>query len=171
MIPEGIDGIARIGLLFLDGDDFEEVLIDQEAHTDYRFAPFNRLRSCLSKIEVLDPQLDVSAILWRFIPGNSYVAEPIIAGNALPQTGWRRIYAGPMLRQAYLTGGRAVQEYGAGCASYYYGFRNSDQDIVACWNCSWGAAIARTSIAMKCSWSQWPMRTTRIDGVTVCISI
>ena len=97
MIPEGIDGIARIGLLFLDGDDFEEVLIDQEAHTDYRFAPFNRLRSCLSKIEVLDPQLDVSAILWRFIPGNSYVAEPIIAGNALPQTGWRRIYAGPML--------------------------------------------------------------------------
>lgn len=130
MIPEGIDGIARIGLLFLDGDDFEEVLIDQEAHTDYRFAPFNRLRSCLSKIEVLNPQLDVSAILWRFIPGNSYVAEPIIVGNALPQTGWRRIYAGPMLRQAYLTGGRAVQEYGAGCASYYYGFRNSDQDIV-----------------------------------------
>ena len=110
MIPEGIDGIARIGLLFLDGDDFEEVLIDQEAHTDYRFAPFNRLRSCLSKIEVLDAQLDVSAILWRFIPGNSYVAEPIIVGNALPQTGWRRIYAGPMLRQAYLTGGRAVQE-------------------------------------------------------------
>ena len=31
----------------------------------------------------------------------------------------------PISRAAGLT-----QEYGAGCASYYYGFRNSDQDIV-----------------------------------------
>lgn len=130
MIPCGIDGIARIGLMFLDGDAFEEVLIDQEAHTDYRFAPFNQLRACLLNIEKLDPDLDISAILWRFIHDNNYVAEPIICGNALPQTGWRRVYANRELREAYLTGGRTVLDYGGGCTSSYYPFRNSDQDIV-----------------------------------------
>lgn len=130
MIPGGIDGIARIGLMFLDGDAFEEVLIDQLTHTDYRFDPFNRLRACLNKIERLDPDLDVSAILWRFIPGNPYVAEPLVAGNALPDTGWRRVFANPRLREAYATGGQTTLEYKGGYTSHYYALHNSDQDVV-----------------------------------------
>lgn len=130
MIPSGADGVARIGLMFLDGDAFEKTLLDQEGFTDYRFDAFNGLRACLTRIEQLDPELDLSAILWRFLPGNSYVAEPIVCGNALPQTGWRRAFANREQRETYLRGEPTVHAWTEACASHYYALRNSDDEIV-----------------------------------------
>ena len=126
MIPCGVDGVARIGLMFLDGDDLEQVLIDQQGYTDYRFEPFNRLRACLRKTEELDPDMDVSAILWRFIPDNDYVVEPLVCGNALPQTSWRRVFANEEQRAAYLQGKKTERVWKGKCVSHYYPMRNSN---------------------------------------------
>ena len=35
-----IDSVARIGLMYLDGDQFETVLLDRFDHTDYDFDRF-----------------------------------------------------------------------------------------------------------------------------------
>ena len=40
-----IDGLARIALLFLNGDDLERVLQDRRLYTDYRYDEFNRLKA------------------------------------------------------------------------------------------------------------------------------
>lgn len=130
MIPGGVDGVARIALMFLDGDEMERVLIEGQGYTDYRFEAFNRLKYCLTRAERVDPEMDVSAILWRFIPGNDHVAEPLVCGNALPQTGWRRVFANEAQRTAYLRGEKTVREWSEGCASHYYPLRNSDGDCV-----------------------------------------
>jgi len=126
----GIDEIARIGLLFLDGDAFENVLIDQETHTDYRFEPFTDLRADLLRIERIDPDADLSAILWRSYPGNKYLMEPLVAGSGLPNSGWRRTYAPAALRLAYQTGAAQVDPQPPKGTAHYYPLRNSDDDIV-----------------------------------------
>ena len=125
-----IDEIARIGLLFLDGDAFEDVLIDQEEHTDYRFAPFTDLKADLLRIERIDPDLEMSAILWREYPGNRYVMEPLVAGSGLPNTGPRRIFATPPMRAAYGTGTNQMDDQSPKGIAYYYPLRNSKDDIV-----------------------------------------
>ena len=124
-----VDVIARVALLFLNGDDFERLLIDQRQHTDYRFDEFNRLKEVLLKAERFCEGADVAAILWRQFPGNPYVAEPLVAGSALPNTGWRRVRSGPEMRLAF-HGERTAREWpGAGC-SFYYPLKNSDEEIV-----------------------------------------
>ena len=125
-----VDELARIGLLFLDGDAFETVIIDQEDHTDYRFAPFTDLKADLLRIEAMDPDLDVSAILWRVYPGNGYVAEPLIAGSGLPNSGWRRVFAPVPLREAFRTGMPRAHPQPPKGTSHYYPLRNSNDDIV-----------------------------------------
>ncbi|HML46847.1 MAG TPA: hypothetical protein PKE04_08875 [Clostridia bacterium] len=125
-----VDELARIGLLFLDGDAFETVLIDQEGHTDYRFAPFTDLKADLLRIEAIDPDLDVSAILWRAYPGNDRVAEPLIAGSGLPNSGWRRVFAPRPLREAFRTGTPQTHPQPPKGTSHYYPLRNSNDDIV-----------------------------------------
>ncbi len=130
MEKNDVDRLARIAQLFLSGDDFERVLIDQRLHTDYRFDEFNRLKSTLSKVERIEPDADVTAILWRLYPGNPYVAEPLVAGNALPNTGWRRVPSTPEQRRACLNGEDTVKTWREGGVSHYYPLRNSDWEIV-----------------------------------------
>ena len=125
-----VDELARIGLLFLDGDAFETVLIDQEDHTDYRFAPFTDLKADLLRIEAIDPDLDVSAILWRVYPGNAYVAEPLIAGSGLPNSGWRRVFAPLPLRETFRAGTPQVNPQPPKGTAHYYPLRNSNDDVV-----------------------------------------
>lgn len=125
-----IDGLARIALLFLSGDDLEHVLVDRRLYTDYRFDEFNRLKAVLTKVERLEPNLDVSAILWRLFPGNPYLAEPLIAGNALPNTSWWRTASNEPMRKAGLDGENTVYEWKGRGVSHYYPVRNGDEDIV-----------------------------------------
>ncbi len=124
-----VDRLARVCLLFLDGDDLERLLIDQRQHTDYRFEEFNRLKAVLSKTERIVSEEDVTAVLWRLFPGNPYVAEPLVAGNALPNTGWRRTFSSMQMRSAY-RGEPTVLVWPEGGSSYYYPVRNSDEEIV-----------------------------------------
>ena len=125
-----IDEIARIGLLFLDGDAFENVLIDQETHTDYRFEPFTDLKADLLRIEHIDPDMDLSAILWRVYPENKYLMEPLVAGSGLPNSGWRKTFASVPLRLAYQTGQPQIDPQPPNGTAHYYPLRNSNDDIV-----------------------------------------
>ncbi len=127
---ERINLLARVALMFLDGDDFERVLIDQRLHTDYRFDEFNRLKQVLSKVERLEPDMDVSLILWRLYPTNPYVAEPLVAGNALPNTGWRRVPSNEAQREAFRSGAKRQFDWNGKGTSYYWPLRNSNDDIV-----------------------------------------
>ncbi len=130
MDRDRIDKLARIAQMFLNGDAFERVLIDQETHTNYRFDEFNELKSCLMKLERLEEDLDVCAVLWRLYPQNSYVAEPLIAASGLPKTGWRRTFAPEAMRRTYLHGEPGRVQHEGSCESRYYPLRNSDDDIV-----------------------------------------
>lgn len=125
-----IDSIARIGLLFLDGDSLENVLLDRYGHTDYDFDCFNRCKAVLLKMERINPRLGLTAILWQRRPDNLELAVPVVAGNALPVEGYRAAVAPPSLRAAFSGEYGAAFQRDGGCASRYYPVQNSDAEIV-----------------------------------------
>ena len=124
------DAIARIGLMFLDGDGFETVLLDHVGHVDYDFDAFNRCKIVLMKIERMNPDLEVTAVLWQPRLGNLDVMLPLVAGKALPFEGWRFAVTSAEMRQAMSGVFGAVKVRAATCTSHYYPVRNSDAEIV-----------------------------------------
>jgi len=125
-----IDSIARIGLMYIDGDMFEEVLLDKAGPTDYNFDKFNCLKISLLKLEKISPKLDIAAILWRSYPTNKNSVTPLIVGSALPFEGTKRTNPNRELRLTFETGVCQVKEWREDCHSYYYPLNNSDEEIV-----------------------------------------
>lgn len=120
--------IARIGLLFLDGDDLQNVLLDKTGPTNYDFLKFCRLKAVLSGMEEIDPALKVTGVLWLPYPTNPRVAIPAVAGNALPVEGCKRQKMPEPMYQSWLSGQPQVTlrpTQGEGCFSYYIPVKNS----------------------------------------------
>jgi hypothetical protein len=124
-----IDSVARIGLLFLDGDSLEEVLLDRYGHPDYDFDKFNNCKRIIMKIERMNPTLGLTAILWQKRPDNDRIVVPVVTGNALPLTGFRSTESSPAMEAAF-TGRIASAKRQEGGTSYYYPVKNSDAEIV-----------------------------------------
>ncbi len=122
--------IARIGLLFIDGDDLEHVLLDRQGHTDYDFARFDRLKRVLLKLERVAPSLDISCILWQAYPTNPQVGAPLVAGSSLPVEGCKRQYLNPALRKTLEEGVSCENRRKSGAVSLYFPVRNSNGEVV-----------------------------------------
>jgi hypothetical protein len=122
--------IARIALLFLRGDDLENVLLDQTGDTDYDFGKFNRLKRTLLAVPLLEPSMAVDAILWQPYEGNNRVGAPLVAGTSLPLEGCKRQYLPEAIRAVLLGGGQRTVDRGLGIRSHYAPVRNSLDEIV-----------------------------------------
>lgn len=124
-----IETIARIGQLFLDGDDLQWVLLDRMDHTDYDFDRFNRLKRTLLLIERIAPERDLAAILWQAYSTNPQVGAPLVAGSSLPLEGCKRQQLGPQLRRAMEQGESGWKEHPGGERSFYCPVYNSNGEI------------------------------------------
>ena len=69
-----IDNVARIGLMFLDGDKFENVMTDKLSldydDVNYVYNDFNELKVSMLKLERISPELNISTVLWQLRPDN-----------------------------------------------------------------------------------------------------
>ncbi|MFV0400001.1 MAG: hypothetical protein ACK5LX_05200 [Oscillospiraceae bacterium] len=124
-----IDSVARIGLLYLDGDSFEDVLLDAYGHVDYDFDNFNRCKTSLMLLQRINPALEVAAILWQRRPDNPAMAVPLVASGSLPLEGHGISPISPELGAA-LSGQWGVVRNRAEGVSRYYPVKNSDGEIV-----------------------------------------
>lgn len=122
--------VARIGLMFLDGDSLEEILLDKYGHPDYDFDRFNACKIALLKIERINPALQVYAILWQRRPDNPMLAVPVVAGSALPVEGYQPARISPALQAALQGEFGTLTQRGEGCCSRYYPVYNSDGEPV-----------------------------------------
>ncbi len=125
-----IENVARIGLMYLDGDKLEGILLDRHGDTDYDFENFNEVKKSIMKLERINPDLNLSAFLWRLHPDNKNMVIPVVAGNALPVEGWQRIKANEVIKAVFETGEKKVMNRTETLSSYYYPVRNSDDEIV-----------------------------------------
>lgn len=125
-----IDTIARIGLMYINGDKLEDVLLDKYGHTDYDFDNFNDLKKSIMKLERIDPDLGLTAILWQLRIDNENLVTPVVAGNALPVEGWQRQPVNPEMKKVFETGSNQIKERNENLYSYYYPVKNSDAEIV-----------------------------------------
>ena len=125
-----IDNVARIGLMYIDGDRFEEILLDKLGHTDYHFENFNVVKKAVSKLEKINPDLNLIAVLWQRRINNEDAVVPLVAGHALPVEGWRRRKINEEMRVTYDTGEKQVYARENGAVSYYYPVKNSNAEIV-----------------------------------------
>ncbi|MDR1061287.1 MAG: hypothetical protein LBL83_08805 [Clostridiales bacterium] len=124
-----VDSVARIGLIFLDGDSLEDILLDKYGHTDYDFDKFNACKKAIMKIERLNPSLEITAILWQRRPDSASMAVPVVAGRALPLEGHAPSPVSPALEAAF-SGRAASAERESGGTSHYYPVKNIDAEIV-----------------------------------------
>lgn len=124
-----VEEAARIGLLFLNGEDLKGVLLDRMGHTDYDFARFNRLKRTLLQIERIAPELELNAILWQAYPTNRLIGAPLVAGSSLPCEGCKRQYLNGELLRA-LAGETCRKERPGGAVSLYAPVRDSGGEIV-----------------------------------------
>ena len=125
-----IDSVAKLGLMFLDGDALEEILLDRYGHPDYDFDKFNSCKITLLRLERMNPTLGLTAILWQLRPDNGEMAVPVAAGTALPLEGYRPCPVSPALRKALDGEFGAAARRSESCWSHYYPVRNSDGEIV-----------------------------------------
>lgn len=125
-----LDCVVRIGLMYLDGDQFEDVLLDKHGDTDYDFARFKNVKNDLTRLENINPALGVCAVLWQRHPRNPALAVPVVAGRSLPLEGWTRSPVSSELERAFSGEGPVVRQRKAGVVSHYYPVRNSDDEIV-----------------------------------------
>jgi len=124
------DGIAHIGIIFLDGDALEDILIDAYGPTDYNFLNFNKCKEVLIKMERLNSNYKFSAFLWQKRPDNPNIVVPVVAGRQLPLTGWLKIEMTQAMRRAYNGEWGVKDQRQGGCHSYYYPVKNSNAEIV-----------------------------------------
>jgi hypothetical protein len=126
-----IDSVARIGLMYLDGDQFEEVLIDRFGDTDYNFEYFTHVKNSLTHMENMNPSLGLCAVLWQLYPDNPDIAVPVVAGKSLPLEGWTRTPVDRQIQQVFTTGQSQLKMGAAsGMSHHYYPVKNSDDEIV-----------------------------------------
>ena len=128
-----VDNVARIGLMYIDGDKLETVLLNKtSASTDditYDHAQFNELKMALLKLEKINPDLNLSALLWQQRPGNPDVVMPIVVGSALPCEGPDFPFASDDMKAVFRTGESHSVTKNCGCMAHYYAVRNSDELI------------------------------------------
>ncbi len=137
--------VARIGLLFMDGDALERVQrervsVDQD-DIDYDYAAFNSLKATLLRIERIRPELRLFAALWQLRSDNPGVVAAVVCGSkhscgagpilwppaAAPY--WVAQPAHPDMIRAFATG-EPVQRLWPGGASWYFPVRNTDYETV-----------------------------------------
>ena len=123
------DSVARIGLMFLDGDSFEEIALDKLPQVDYDFDKFNECKKVVMKIERMNPAMDVTVFLWQRRPDNEYVAVPMVAGKSLPLEGYGPSKITPEKESAF-NGVSASMDRGDEGVSHFYPIKNSDAEIV-----------------------------------------
>lgn len=87
-----IENIGRIGLMFLDGDLLDKLLIDpftcDEDDTDYDIPAFNALKRALMKIERMNPDMHIAGDIWISYRANKRMGVPVIAGKQHTDAGW-----------------------------------------------------------------------------------
>jgi len=118
--------LARIALLFIDGDDFNGALIDKIGPTDYDFDKFNRVKNALLKIEQIAPELGARAVIWAKYSAESDVVIPLIAGGSLPVEGSKRQIGSAALLGVFDTGIPAKIDRADNTSSYYSAVYDSD---------------------------------------------
>lgn len=129
-----IDTIARIGLMFIEGDLLARVLVDpytcDDDDTDYDAEAFNALKKTLMKLERMNPEQEINCVLWQWYPANRLMATPAVAGKALPATGWRITPCSAPLYSC-LRGAAAVKTIlGDGRRTHFYPVKASDDAVV-----------------------------------------
>lgn len=125
-----LESVARIGLMYLDGDQFEEVLLDRHGDTDYDFERFASVKNALTRLENINPGLGICAVLWQLHPKNARLAVPLVAGRSLPPEGWRRTPVHAEMAFVWESGKPQVKKRENGLTSHYYPVRNSDDEVV-----------------------------------------
>ncbi len=125
-----IDNVARIGLMYIDGDKLENILVEKLGHTDYVFENFNAVKSSVIKLEKINPDLNLIAVIWQRRIDNEDVVFPVVCGRALPVEGHGRRWINQHMREVFETGQKRVYDRGNGVVSYYYPIKNSDAEIV-----------------------------------------
>jgi len=107
----------------------ETVLIDKVGQMDYIFGEFNELKRVIMKIERLNPELELTCILWKPTYENDEVAEPLVCGNQHPTEGWGYSPMNCAMKKAY-KGKHSVFNRENGPTSNYFPIYNSDHEIV-----------------------------------------
>lgn len=125
-----IDSIARIGLLFLNGDSLEEILLDKYGHVDYDFDNFNDCKKTIMRIERINPQAALCAVLWQLRPDNAEMAVPVVASASLPLEGWQTCPVPQGVAGVLQGENTVVVERENKIVSHYYPVKNSDAEPV-----------------------------------------
>ena len=125
-----IDNIARIGIMFMDGDSLENILLDAYGQTDYDFDMFYHCKAVIMKIERIDPSLKLTAVMWQLRPDNPDVVVPVVAGKQLPLTGWPATEVSSAIAAAFNGQWGAILKRDNAGTSHYYPIKNSDAEIV-----------------------------------------
>lgn len=133
-----IDNIARIGLMYLDGDKFETVLTDKFCtdydDVNYNHEYFNELKIALLKAQRINPDFAIAAFLWQLRLDNANMVVPVISGDELPDVPWERYWTIQAVNEKMeIVFNTGVSQYFArenDYCSYYYALRNSDEEIV-----------------------------------------
>lgn len=129
-----IDNIARIGLMFLDGDKVGNVMLDRFSldydDVTYDHEDFRDLKTAMTKMERINPDLDITTVLWQLRPDNNKLAVPLICGNAFPEEGWEITPVNPEIDSVFVTGQSSIKRRTDTCSSHYYPVRNSENSIV-----------------------------------------
>lgn len=122
------DGVARTGLLFLDGDELEKAVIDKFGQVDYDFVYFNRVKADVMRIEKINPSLQLTAVVWQRHLENENFMYPMVAGNSLPREGYSYAPVNAKARAAFNGSFGEVLDRG-GVKSHYYPLYNSSHEI------------------------------------------
>ena len=125
-----IDSIAKVGLMFLDGDIFETVLLDRYGHVDYDFDKFNHCKRVLMKIERINPEAKLHAYLWQKRAANLEIVEPLVVGSLIPAEGMSTSPIGEAKTKAYNGEFGVTAVKASGHTAHYYPVKNSDAEIV-----------------------------------------
>jgi len=129
-----IENIGRIGQMFLNGDLLRNILNDRftcdEDDTDYNADAFNPLKHALSKIERMNPDLEITGVIWYWYPANKRMAVPAIVGKALPKEGWIISPCDDYLYQTLTTKANTSFTLEDGRQVYYFPINASDGNVV-----------------------------------------
>ncbi len=141
---EDIREIARIGLMFLDGDKLEDVLRDKYStdpdDINYNSEIFNELKIILMKIEKINPELGLGTVLWQLRPDNRDMVVPVIIGSELRHgakivapfphvSPWDIQQPNRWIKTVFTTGIESSVTWDDATTSFYFAVRNSDGDI------------------------------------------
>ena len=129
-----VENIGRIGQMFISGDLLEHILIDRftcdEDDTDYNIPAFNALKVSLQKIERINPELNITGVIWYWYPANRRMAVPAVAGRSHPSVGWVISPCDEVLSKTLNNGVDTKFESAEGQITYYFPIRNSADTVV-----------------------------------------